>query len=244
MQSTKNVTRRALLGTALSAAGATALGPMFGVPETFAQQPRPDPVLQRTIEELAALVRELQNQTPLQRGTLQSLAVSTRLLAASSRANGLDRRLARSFQRAIDAEGRERLIDRALSADMATHMNKSLESFGVRPEHHAVTDRDAAGRALTLMLSGRTDHLSNSLEQGAALLERYRAGIVQVTPDGRANVVVVQGMCPSFQMMCTTLALAAALICALTPFDPAAAPVCLAATLEMIAFCAIAYACS
>ncbi len=238
-----NVTRRTILGAALSAAGAAGLTPLQGAREAFGQS-RPDPVLQRTIEEIATLVRELQSQTPLQRGTLQALAVSTRLLSASCRGAGLDRRFARSLQRAIDTDGRERLIDRALGADLASPMRRRLEPFGVRPDHHAPTDRDGASRALTALLNGRREHLSTTLDQGAALLEQYRASIVAITPDGRGQVVVVQGHCPSFQMMCNALTWASSVICALTPFDPAAAPVCLAATLEAVAFCSIAMTCN
>ena len=93
-----------------------------------------------------------------------------------------------------------------------------------------------------IVFLGQNDYLV--LEKASGRVKRVINGIVQTTPDGRANVVVVQGMCPSFQMMCNALTWAAALLCALTPFDPVAAPLCLATTLEAMAFCGIAYACN
>lgn len=237
-----DMTRRAVLGAALSAVGGASLATR-GAGIARAQPATSDPVMQRTIDELGALVHELQSQTPVQRGTLQSLAVSTRLLSASCRAGHVDRRLRRAMQRAIAADGRERLIDRAMSPDVAGHMRRSLDRLGVRPEQ-TPTDRDGVSRVLNSMLAGRTDHLVSTLDQTAALLEQYRAGIVRSTPDGRANIVVVQGLCPSFQWLCNALSWSASLICALAPFDPAIAPACLATTLEAAAVCAIASTCN
>lgn len=237
-----DMTRRAVLGAALSAVGSASLTTP-GAGAAFAQPTSQDPVLERTIDELGALVRELQHQTPVQRGTIQSLAVSTRLLSASCRAGNVDRRVRRALQRAIASEGRERLIDRAMSPEMAGHMRRSLDPLGVRPEQ-APIDRDGMTRMLNSMLAGRTGHVVSTLDQAAALIEQYRAGIVQSTPDGRANIVVVQGLCPSFHWLCNALSWSASLICALTPFDPAIAPACLATTLEAAGVCAIASTCN
>ena len=205
-----NVSRRRLLGSALTLGAGTAIGatmsfPAVGVPLTAAG--RQDPVHEELIRQLKDGVRGLQGARPGE--AARSVAATLRVLTAHYRAIGADEQFKTGLRTAIAREGRDAVL--RWEMDAAT-LAAEARNFGVTVpvprEPFNLAERE---RALEAMLAGGA---TSALLSAAAHIERMAP---QLDRMGSLPVARRQSACYTANGWAFSLELLALTSCLINP---------------------------
>jgi hypothetical protein len=207
-----NVSRRRLLGSALTLGAGAAIGSTVSFPSSavpLAAAGRQDLVHEELIRQLKEGVRGLQGARPGE--AARSIAATLRLLAANYQANGADEEFKTALRKAIARDGRDAVLRWEMDGAM---LAAEARNFGVTvPLPRDAFDMAERERALDGMLkNGGTPALlaaAAEMSRRASLLDR-----VSITPIAARQCASTGGLVLSLEYITAAACLINPIFCA------------------------------
>ena len=180
---------RAFLGAAVAGGVGSAMFRFNGGTALVAVQQEDDPILAHVTKEAARIARAFQGQP--RADDYRALAINNRLFAIHARSRRLDSLIKKEMTQLVRQRGRNELIQKAMSQEMADHQKHTLATFGIHAHEEPTTiPQDVFESQLDVIL--QRGGLAERLETTATELETMHTQMEKIIVSNGGVIVRTQ----------------------------------------------------